>query len=77
MSLYLYVKSFLWLAGFGGLGYGLMRLTEPSQEKIEKIRNIGSPPQTAEQRRQKELLIAKLKEAATSTPIYLRKKGEE
>ncbi|XP_034099516.1 uncharacterized protein LOC133847594 [Drosophila sulfurigaster albostrigata] len=66
-----YVKSVLWLIGFGGMGYGLMLLTEPSAEKIERIRASGSPTQLTVDEKKKALFMEKLKAAATSsTPIY-------
>lgn len=66
-----YVKSLIWLVGFGGIGYGLMLLTEPNAEKIERIRASGSPTQLSEDEKKKALFMKKLQEAATtSTPIY-------
>ncbi|EDW63983.1 uncharacterized protein [Drosophila virilis] len=66
-----YVKSVLWLVGFGGIGYGLMLLTEPSAEKIERIKASGSPGQYNADDKKKALFMQKLQEAATSsTPIY-------
>ncbi|KAH8377472.1 hypothetical protein KR093_005646 [Drosophila rubida] len=66
-----YVKSVLWLIGFGGMGYGLMMLTEPSAEKIQRIRASASPTQLTVDEQKKALFMEKLKEAATSsTPIY-------
>ncbi|XP_023170720.1 uncharacterized protein LOC111599331 [Drosophila hydei] len=63
-----YVKSVLLLLGFGGIGYGLMLLTEPSAEKLERIKASGSANMDQQK---KALFMQKLKEAATtSTPIY-------
>ncbi|XP_030384437.1 uncharacterized protein LOC115631738 [Scaptodrosophila lebanonensis] len=66
-----YIKSVLWLLSLGGAGYGLMLLTEPSQEKIERIKaSVPGASLTADQEK-KALFMKKLQEAATtSTPIY-------
>ncbi|XP_034472374.1 uncharacterized protein LOC117780083 [Drosophila innubila] len=66
-----YVKSLLWLVGFGGIGYGLMLLTEPNADKIERIKASVSPTHLTEDEKKKALFMKKLQEAAsTSTPIY-------
>ncbi|KAH8409594.1 hypothetical protein KR222_010017 [Zaprionus bogoriensis] len=66
-----YVKSLLWLIGFGGAGYGLLLLTEPNAEKIERIKASARPVHPDVSSQQKALFMKKLQEAATtSTPIY-------
>ncbi|XP_016973141.1 uncharacterized protein LOC108040255 [Drosophila rhopaloa] len=63
-----YFKSVLWLIGFGGMGYGLMLLTEPNADKIERIK--ASSSSSANDQR-KALFMKKLQEAATtSAPVY-------
>ncbi|EDW11097.1 uncharacterized protein LOC6575646 [Drosophila mojavensis] len=70
-----YVKSIVLLLGSGGIGYGLMLLTEPSAEKLERIKASGSL--NADQQK-KALFLQKLKEAATdSTPIYRQRPGAD
>ncbi|XP_052852960.1 uncharacterized protein LOC128262630 [Drosophila gunungcola] len=67
-----YFKSVLWLIGFGGMGYGLMLLTEPNADKIERIKASGASSKalSADDQR-KALFMKKLQEAATtSTPVY-------
>ncbi|EDV31320.1 uncharacterized protein Dana_GF19705 [Drosophila ananassae] len=67
-----YFKSVLWLLGFGGMGYGLMLLTEPNAEKIDRIKASasGSTKLSADDQK-KALFMKKLQEAATtSTPLY-------
>ncbi|XP_017047631.1 uncharacterized protein LOC108092520 [Drosophila ficusphila] len=66
-----YFKSVLWLIGFGGMGYGLLVLTEPSAEKIERIKASGSGSKLNADDQRKALFMKKLQEAATtSTPVY-------
>ncbi|EDV57430.1 uncharacterized protein LOC6542652 [Drosophila erecta] len=66
-----YFKSILWLIGFGGMGYGLMLLTEPNVEKIERIKASVSSTKLSEDDQRKALFMKKLQEASTtSAPIY-------
>lgn len=71
----LYVKSLVWLVGFGGTGYILMEFTKPSEKKIQEIRNSSNRHLQNEQAKQKDLFLQKIKEAGApnSEPIYLRK----
>ncbi|XP_022224397.1 uncharacterized protein LOC111075410 [Drosophila obscura] len=74
-----YLKSLLWLVSFGGIGYGLMLLTEPNAEKIERIKasSRGHPNQTDDEKR-KALFMKRLQEAAnTSTPLYRTPTGDK
>lgn len=74
MALNPYVKSLFWLLSIGGIGYGLMILTEPSEEKIAKIRSTAAGVHLSEDEKKKVLFLRKLQEAATSKePIYLKK----
>lgn len=72
-------QSIVYLGGFTALGYVLLKLTEPNQEKINKIRKSHfQDPQSNENQRKAALIIQKLKEAAyTSEPIYLQKKNQK
>ncbi|KAH8255428.1 hypothetical protein KR038_002896 [Drosophila bunnanda] len=66
-----YFKSVLWLLGFGGMGYGLMLLTEPNAEKIERIKASGSNAKQSAEDQRKALFMKRLQEAATtSAPVY-------
>ncbi|EDW28887.1 GL19414 [Drosophila persimilis] len=74
-----YLKSILWLVSFGGIGYGLMLLTEPNAEKIERIKASarGHPNQTDDEKK-KALFMKRLQEAAnTSAPIYRTPTGDK
>lgn len=68
------IKSVVYLGFFGSLGYVLMKLAEPSEEKKRAIARTGfSDPSSNETKTQKALFLEKLKEATTDTPIYLKK----
>ncbi|XP_017477431.1 PREDICTED: uncharacterized protein LOC108367347 [Rhagoletis zephyria] len=71
-----YVKSLIWLVCAGGGGYGLLRLTAPSEEKLERIRATGGPAHLTEEERKKLLFMQRMRDAATgqAPPIYLQKK---
>jgi hypothetical protein len=67
-------KSVVYLSVFGGLGYVLMKVAEPSEEKKKAIRGTGySDPSSDEVKTKKALFLEKLKDATTDTPIYLQK----
>lgn len=68
-----YVKSLIWLLTFGGIGYGLMIVTEPSEEKLNRIRNSSSSTHLSNEDKNKLIFLQKLKEAASSDPIYFKK----
>lgn len=73
MASLVYIKSILWLAAFGGLGYGLLKLTEPSEEKIAKIKSKYTSTTLNEDEKRKLQFLQKLKESSTDTPVYLKK----
>ncbi|KAG5683264.1 hypothetical protein PVAND_012555 [Polypedilum vanderplanki] len=66
----------IYLGGFTTIGYVLLKLTEPSQEKIKEIKGSRyHDPQFDDNKRRAALITQKLKEAAYSKdPIYLPKK---
>lgn len=69
-----YVKSLIWLLSIGGLGYGLMILTAPSEEKIAKTRATTAGIHLTEDEKNKVLFLRKLQEAANQKdPVYLKK----
>jgi hypothetical protein len=72
-------KSILYLGGFTTLGYVLMKVTEPSPEKIKAIRGSRyQDPQSDENLRKTELILKKLQEAAYSKdPAYVQKKEDD
>lgn len=75
MASNVYVKSIIWLTSLGGLGYGLMVLTEPSEEKLSKIRATTASAHLTETEKKKILFLKRLQEAATDpSPIYIKKK---
>lgn len=70
------IKSCVYLGVFGSLGYVLMRMSEPSEEKRKQIKNSGFKDLSSEEiKTQKALFLQKLKEASSDTPIYLKKPG--
>lgn len=70
-----YIKSLIWLVSLGGTGYALLLLTEPSAEKLDKIKSSSSNTHISEDERKKLLFMQRLKEATTDkTPIYMQKK---
>ncbi|XP_065355551.1 uncharacterized protein LOC135949996 [Calliphora vicina] len=69
-----YVKSLFWLLSIGGLGYGLMVLTAPSEEKLAKIRATTGGIHITQDEKNKVLFLKKLQEAANQKdPIYSKK----
>lgn len=74
MAAGVYVKSLIYLSSLGGLGYVLLLFTEPSREKLEKIKESVSKAHLREDE-QKNLLFAKrLKGSTIEVPIYTKKK---
>ncbi|XP_011180240.1 uncharacterized protein LOC105210796 [Zeugodacus cucurbitae] len=71
-----YVKSLIWLVCSGGVGYGLMLLTEPSEEKRERIKATGGPAYLTNEELKKLQFMQRMREAATgeAPPIYMQKK---
>lgn len=55
------IKSVFWLVGCSGVGYILLQLTQPSEQKIAEI--VRSNRFTSEQNRQAQLFMDKLKES--------------
>ncbi|XP_005177581.1 uncharacterized protein LOC101897786 [Musca domestica] len=72
-----YVKSLIWLVAFGGIGYGLLRLTEPSEEKLAKIRSTTAGVYLSEDEQKKIQFLKKLQSAAAeNAPVYSKKKED-
>ncbi|XP_053677234.1 uncharacterized protein LOC128727355 [Anopheles nili] len=73
--MYVWVKSVVYLAFFSGLGYGLLELTKPSDEKLNQFRNPNIVD--TEEKSKKALFMKKLQQASYEEPIYLKKKGDQ
>lgn len=72
------VKSGVYLGVFGFIGYVLMKISEPSEEKKKAIARTGyRDPAADDAKTQKALFLKKLQEATTDTPIYLKKPVNE
>lgn len=71
-----YIKSIVWLVGFGGAGYVLMELTKPNEAKLAAIRNSSERQSLNEKEKQKLLFMQKLQEATHSKPVYLKSTSE-
>lgn len=73
-----YIKSLIWLISFGGIGYGLLRLTEPSEEKLAKIRATTAGVNLSEDEKKKLLFLQKLQVVTKENNTnYLLKKGDK
>lgn len=73
-----YIKSLIWLISFGGIGYGLLRLTEPSEEKLAKIRATTAGVNLSEDEKKKLLFLQKLQAVTKENNTnYLLKKGDK
>lgn len=71
-----FAKSLVYLGSFTAFGYVLMKLTEPTPEKLKEIH--GTKYKDPETRRRQELLLQKLKEAAEKKdPVYVQKKSPD
>lgn len=72
-----YLKSVFYLVAFTGVGYVLMQVAEPNEEKLRKIRETGSTPQdlTYEQKKTK-LMLDTIKGSVHDKPIYLKSPEE-
>jgi hypothetical protein len=69
------IKSLVYLASFTTIGYVLMKLTEPTPEKLREIH--GTKYKDPEVRKRNELILNKLREAAErKDPVYLQKSTE-
>lgn len=72
-----YLKSAFYLVAFTGTGYVLMKLSEPSAEKLKKIRSTGSSPSdlTYEQKKT-QLMLDTIKGSVSKKPVYLQSPEE-
>lgn len=71
-----YLKSLFYLATFSGAGYVLLKLTEPSQEKLQKIRQTGSSSDYTYEQKKKKLMLDTLKGKVNEKPVYLKSPEE-
>lgn len=70
MAAHLTIKSAIYLAVAGTLGYILMKVTEPSEEKRKKFQDIEYG---TEAQKKKALFLKKIQEATHEQPVYLKK----
>ncbi|XP_049282932.1 uncharacterized protein LOC125763622 [Anopheles funestus] len=71
--MYVWIKSAVYLAVFGGIGYGLLELTKPSEDKLKQLRYSSLD---SDEKNKKALFMKKLQQASYEEPIYLKKKNE-
>lgn len=71
-----YIKSVIYLGVAGGVGYVLMRLTTPNEDKRRLIAESAAKQTNSEILSKKEKFLKKLQEAQSDTPIYLKKTEE-
>lgn len=73
-----YLKSLLYLVTFTGIGYVLMKLTEPNAKKLQKIRETGNNNNDLSyEQRQKKLMLDRIKSLSEdSKPVYLKTADE-
>jgi len=70
------IKSLVYLASFTTVGYVLMKLIEPTPEKLREIH--GTRYKDPEARKRNELLLKKLQEAAErKDPVYIQQQSSE
>lgn len=69
-----FVKSAIYLTGFGALGWVLLEVTTPSQEKLEEIKRQQGVA-LEESSSQKALFLKTLKEASEGKVDFLKKKN--
>lgn len=70
-----YVKSIIWLATFGGIGYGLMELTKPSEAKLAKIRATTGSVHLTEEEKKKIVFLKKLQQSIV--PVDSKKEATD
>lgn len=73
-----FLQSALWLAGCGGIGYVLLELTKPNEDKLRAIRDTSERQAINERDRKKALFMEKLSEAASpgAKPVYMKSPTE-
>jgi hypothetical protein len=69
-----YIKSLIWLAGLGGLGYALLQLTPDNRGTADQFKTKYSTILSDEQKKNQQLLD-KLRDSTKETPIYLKKQN--
>lgn len=70
-----YAKAVIYLGLFSAAGYVLMKVTEPSQEKIKKLQKIEG--YGSESQKKKAQFLERIKEATHETPIYMRRPDQK
>lgn len=69
-----FVKSAIYLTGFGALGWVLLEVTTPSQEKLDELKKQQGVA-LEENSSQKALFLKTLKEASEGKVDLLKKKN--
>uniref|UniRef100_A0A6M2DIK5 Putative secreted protein n=1 Tax=Xenopsylla cheopis TaxID=163159 RepID=A0A6M2DIK5_XENCH len=71
------IQSFLWLIGFGGLGYTLFKVATPDESALLKQLAREKPTEAAELYKKRGAFVDALKAAAeTDEPLYRRARGK-
>lgn len=72
-----YVRSLFWLFSFTGLGYALLKITEPSEEQLRELRKYPGSSNTTEVNKKTQAYLDVLQLAADSkTPLYRMNKEQ-
>lgn len=71
-----YLKSLFYFVSFTGVGYVLLKLTEPGPEKLKKIRDSGATNQFNYEQQKTKLILDKIKATTSEKPVYLKSPAE-
>lgn len=71
-----YLKSVFYLVAFTGTGYVLMKLSEPNEEKLRKIRNTGSSSDLTYEQKKTKLMLDTIQKSVQKKPVYLQSPEE-
>lgn len=71
-----YLKSAFYLVAFTGTGYVLMKLSEPSPDKLKKIRELGSSGDLTYEQKKTKLMLDTIKGSVHEKPVYLKSRDE-
>lgn len=69
-------RSLVYLASFGAIGYVLLKVTEPSEDKIKEI-NRSNTDFMSDEKRKNALIVEKLKEATYGSNSALLTKSQQ
>lgn len=71
-----YLKSLFYLVAFTGTGYVLLKITEPDEDKLRKIRETGSSSDYTYEQKKTKLMLDTIKGSLNEKPVYLRSPEE-